>query len=746
MRNEEYPKALRLTEDKFITCIGNIRLKAEKILADSLLPHYTRHDVKHSETIIKRIGELLEEHPGKLKDQERFILIAAAYLHDIGMQYPTYSGLPLKESYTISELEEIRKNHHEASYTIIRESVKNDAKIKLGLDNCEYYADSIAEIARHHRKLDLNKLEDTGVPEGPVRQKLLASLLKLGDALDLDNERVIVEKLKQREIPADSKFHWWCQLMVRSTFTENGKIKVFLINPNYEQETIDALFNKLKESVKSPFLETYDILDGYGLRLYKEPLFIPDKEKTGAAIDAPEDLINYIKESILGIAEKDSKISAQSGAVWYSDGIAYSDDEQFKKFWSKLTFLVEQERYNEALLLVEGSAEYFIDPKQQMVLFLNIGNIYYVTGKHEKALDYYEKTTRIAKRDVVLEIYHEEARKIESCAISNIGLIYRDKGNLDDALKYLQDALEIFKEINYRQGEAADLGNIGLIYHLKGDLIDALKYLQDALEIHKEIGDREGEAASLTNIGLIFYSKGDLDTALKYHQDSLKIVKEIGYRLEEAACLSNIGLIVKDKGDLDDALKYYQDALKINQEIGYRQGEAIQLGNIAEISLYKGAVDNALKYFQDALKIDREIGYRQGEANQLGNIGLIFKIKGDLDNALKYHQDALEIHREIDSRFGEALDLGNIGLIYKDKGKLDNALKNLHDALKIHKVIGNRQGEAIALNNIGLIYNDKGDLDNALKFYNEALIIFKKIGAKREIEIVERNIKNIQKK
>jgi len=43
--------------------------------------------------------------------------------------------------------------------------------------------------------------------------------------------------------------------------------------------------------------------------------------------------------------------------------------------------------------------------------------------------------------------------------------------------------MKIHKEIGYKQGEASDLGNIGLIYRDKGDLDSALKYLQDAMKI-----------------------------------------------------------------------------------------------------------------------------------------------------------------------------------------------------------------------------------------------------------------------
>jgi tetratricopeptide (TPR) repeat protein len=74
-------------------------------------------------------------------------------------------------------------------------------------------------------------------------------------------------------------------------------------------------------------------------------------------------------------------------------------------------------------------------------------------------------------------------------------------------LKYLQDALVIDREIGYRQGEANQLGNIGLIYKNKGDLDNALKYHSDALVIHREIGYKQGEANQLGNIGMSTLTK-----------------------------------------------------------------------------------------------------------------------------------------------------------------------------------------------------------------------------------------------
>lgn len=60
-------------------------------------------------------------------------------------------------------------------------------------------------------------------------------------------------------------------------------------------------------------------------------------------------------------------------------------------------------------------------------------------------------------------------------------------GEPEKALKYHMEALEIDRQLGYKQGEASDLGNIGLIYSDQGEPEKALKYLMEALEIFKAI-------------------------------------------------------------------------------------------------------------------------------------------------------------------------------------------------------------------------------------------------------------------
>jgi len=69
--------------------------------------------------------------------------------------------------------------------------------------------------------------------------------------------------------------------------------------------------------------------------------------------------------------------------------------------------------------------------------------------------------------------------------------------------------------------EAITLRNIGLTYSTQGYPNRALTYLQQALNIQREIGNDNTTAATLTNIGAILYEQKEYKNAIPLLLESL---------------------------------------------------------------------------------------------------------------------------------------------------------------------------------------------------------------------------------
>ncbi|MCP4347809.1 MAG: tetratricopeptide repeat protein, partial [Desulfobacterales bacterium] len=113
-------------------------------------------------------------------------------------------------------------------------------------------------------------------------------------------------------------------------------------------------------------------------------------------------------------------------------------------------------------------------------------------------------------------------------------------GFLDEALDVLKQALTV---VPNKEDEGTTLNNIGEIHRNRGDYETALKYLEQSLQIIREIGDKSGEGTTLNNMSVIAHTRGDYETALKYLEQSLQIIREIGDKSGEGTTLNNISQI-----------------------------------------------------------------------------------------------------------------------------------------------------------------------------------------------------------
>ena len=120
---------LKQSSDLYKT-LKEIEEFCKRIWHAPLILWFTSHDVSHSKEIIRLLGQILspiENTPAFLDEHELFILLASAYLHDIGMQYLKVENISV-DKLTSGEYEIIRKRHAEESYNIILKRVQESLR------------------------------------------------------------------------------------------------------------------------------------------------------------------------------------------------------------------------------------------------------------------------------------------------------------------------------------------------------------------------------------------------------------------------------------------------------------------------------------------------------------------------------------------------------------------------------------------------------------------------------------------
>src|SRR5262249_25261670 len=132
-------------------------------------------------------------------------------------------------------------------------------------------------------------------------------------------------------------------------------------------------------------------------------------------------------------------------------------------------------------------------------------------------------------------------------------------------------ALDLYRSLDDRGGEAASLDKIGGVYYLTSETQKALDAFNQALQLYQSLGDRCGEAAAVNNIGEAYFQIGETQKALDHFDRALSISREAGDRMAESLALHNLGQVHALRGERQKALAYYDQALRSAQIVGLRR-------------------------------------------------------------------------------------------------------------------------------------------------------------------------------
>ncbi|MEO9966958.1 MAG: tetratricopeptide repeat protein [Reichenbachiella sp.] len=193
-------------------------------------------------------------------------------------------------------------------------------------------------------------------------------------------------------------------------------------------------------------------------------------------------------------------------------------------------------------------------------------------------------------------------KRREATAWRRIGASNYVMGRSSELVKSQHEALKIYQEIAYSEGEAYCHNNLGLAYLQINEWSKALDHFQQALG-KSNVNNESFKAICYNNIALVYYKMNRVDSALAYNQRALAIRLDLNERRRLQATYTNLGTIYSEQfNDHNKAMEYLSKAIAINVDIGNYTDLATNYVYVGNISRDKKEFEKARQHYRKAIQ------------------------------------------------------------------------------------------------------------------------------------------------
>ncbi|MFE1380900.1 BTAD domain-containing putative transcriptional regulator [Streptomyces sp. NPDC058740] len=174
-------------------------------------------------------------------------------------------------------------------------------------------------------------------------------------------------------------------------------------------------------------------------------------------------------------------------------------------------------------------------------------------------------------------------------------------------------------------------------------------HLAHAIERFRGIGDRPGEASALCNLSRIHLATGRTAQAIALAEEGTAIYDSIGQSLRGANGRYALGLALTEARQLGPAVDRLREALEVFRDSRQRLWEGMTLFRLAEVDIAARRHAQAASNAEMALTVLRGIGGEWRRANVLTVLGRALCGIGQSGRAQVCWQEALDVFEGLDS-------------------------------------------------------------------------------------------------
>ncbi|EPD56946.1 AfsR/SARP family transcriptional regulator [Streptomyces sp. HGB0020] len=190
---------------------------------------------------------------------------------------------------------------------------------------------------------------------------------------------------------------------------------------------------------------------------------------------------------------------------------------------------------------------------------------------------------------------------------------------------------------------------LGIIALYQNRHQDGEEHLSQAIEHFRTLGDRPGEASALCNLSRIHLATGRTSSAVALAQEGIDIYDAMGNTMRGANARYALGLALTQSGELDSAAERLHEALEVFRDSRQRLWEGMSLFRLAEVDLAARRPAQAAAGAEMALTVLRGIGGAWRRGNVLTVLGRALGGIGQTGRAQVCWQEAMSIYEELGS-------------------------------------------------------------------------------------------------
>lgn len=212
-----------------------------------------------------------------------------------------------------------------------------------------------------------------------------------------------------------------------------------------------------------------------------------------------------------------------------------------------------------------------------------------------------------------LALLHGVENVLTSDTYSTLGCSAQRKGNLPDALDYIQKGLAIDTKLGDRERMGSDLNTITGIYLAMDDAKSAEKYILRAIQLQRAVDAGKPSARLGIELGMaseVYLKLKKYEQALKYAKEAHATAVKMGDKIVAAVRQCQIAAVLFDLQRYDEAEKTLREALPVLTDSKKNNSLAICYAQLADIMAVKNNDAKAKKYYRSALAICKTIGNR----------------------------------------------------------------------------------------------------------------------------------------